>query len=287
MKKVFMTLALLGGLCTYAVAETVSDTLVIENVDRVKIETRDTVQRIVISGAKDDPDFHYVQRIAIPDSSAVRRTIKSVRDFNKITIKKNGKESKFSSSLHVNLGLNTMLSAPDGYDFKMWPSFDFGVSLMLDWTPYGKMNVWSIGFGLDWRKYRMSNDTYWMKTVNDVMQLTPYGTSVSNTKTRLSVFSLQVPLLYTHTFDRNEDWKLTLGGILNFNTGAHAERHYKSQGEVYDIATQAIGQRPVTIDILVALDTPVLPVYCKYCPMKFFKDDRGPKMNQLSIGFWF
>ena len=287
MKKVFMTMALLGSLCTYAVAETVSDTLVIENVDKVKIETRDTVQRIVISGAKDDPDFHYVQRIAIPDSSAVRRTIKSVKDFNKITIKKNGKDSKLGCSAHMNLGLNTMFGAPDGHSFKMWPSFDFGLSLLLNWTPFGENNVWSIGFGLDWRGYRMSRDTYWVKTQDNQMQLVPYNAAFSNTKTKLSVFSLQVPLLYTHVFDGDDDWKLTLGGILNFNTGAHAERHFKYLGEVYEIATQAIGQRPVTIDILVALDTPLLPIYCKYCPMKFFKDDRGPKMNQFSVGFWF
>lgn len=32
---------------------------------------------------------------------------------------------------------------------------------------------------------------------------------------------------------------------------------------------------------------PYLPdIYCKYSPMKFFKDNRGPKMNILSIGFY-
>ena len=108
--KTIMVLAVLSACAWQAKAAEANDTLVIENVDKVKIETRDTVQRIVINGMKNDPEFHYVQRISIPDSSAVRRTMKSVRDFNKITIKKkDGTQSKWDNSYHVNIGLNTML----------------------------------------------------------------------------------------------------------------------------------------------------------------------------------
>lgn len=93
---------LFGCLATSASAVEAQDTLVIEEANKVKIETRDTVQRIVISGMKNDPEFHYVQRISIPDSSAVRRSIVSVRDFNKTNIlKKKNENSKWEDRKSV------------------------------------------------------------------------------------------------------------------------------------------------------------------------------------------
>ena len=265
-------------------AET-TDTLVLEDVSKVKIETRDTVQRIVINGVKDDPSFHYMQRISIPDTTAVRRTIKSVRDFNKIDIKKDGKKTKWSSSVHFNIGLNTMAGAPDGSDFKLWPSFDIGVGSSFDWHPFGKQDAFSIGWGLGYRNYRSSKDTYWKHDNNDEMILLPYNEDQSETKTSLNVFSFQVPLLYTHYFDKKCKWGVTLGGIVNFNCYTRAHREYKYDGEKYDVRTKSLGNRPVTIDLMAQLHTSWLPtLYCKYCPMTFFKDNRGPKMHQLSFG---
>ena len=61
--KTIMVLAVLSACAWQAKAAEANDTLVIENVDKVKIETRDTVQRIVITGSKDDPQLQYEQRI--------------------------------------------------------------------------------------------------------------------------------------------------------------------------------------------------------------------------------
>jgi len=276
---------------TSALAIEMTDTLVIENPNKVKIETRDTVQRIVISGSKDDAAFHYTQRISIPDTSAVRKNITSVRDFNKIKLSRSDK-SKWSSSLHMNLGLGTMLDAPDPCKFKLWPSVDFGISYTMDYHPFGKKNVWSIGLGFNYSQYYSSDDYFWAKDAQKMLGLVPYGATQSERKTRLDVFSINVPLLYTHHFDVKKRWYVTVGALVNFNTGASARRFYEAPDanknkEEYDVKTKSIGQRPVTIDGIVKLGNPFLPVYCKYCPMTFFKDGRGPKMHQLSFGFCF
>lgn len=284
-KKTMMAV-IMGLLATPVIASEATDTLEIEEVSKVKIETRDTVQRIVISGAKDDPTFHYVQRISIPDTSAVRRTIKSVRDFNKISIKKDGKKTKWNSAFHLNVGLNTMTGAPDGYDFKLWPSFDIGVGETFDWHPYGKKNEWSIGWGLDWRTFRLKKDKYWEQDNVEPkkMELVDYTLNDGN-KTSLYVFSLQVPVLYTHYFDNKYKWGVTLGGIVNFNVTPRAKYQFKSGNETYDVSIKHIGNRPVTVDLMAQLHTAWLPsLYFKYCPMTFFKDNRGEKMHQLSFG---
>ena len=286
-KKSFLAAVIISCIATAAFAETIGDTIVIEKADKVKIETRDTVQRIVITGSKDDPQFHYTQRISIPDTSAVRRSIKNIKDFNKIAIKKNGKETKWSHSFHVNIGLDAVLDAPDGYDFKVWPSFEIGIGSTWDWHPYGNQNEWSIGWGLNWRSYAMDKDTHWEKT-NDFMHMVPYGPDMKDRSTSLHTFAIQLPLLYTHYFDKKHDWSITLGAIVNWNVHAYGERTYELNGEDYEVETKKIGQRPFTVDGYARIEVPNLPaIYCKYCPMEFFKKGRGPKMHQLSFGICF
>lgn len=288
MKKSLLAAALLTCMAVSAAASTVGDTIVVEGVDKVKIETAPTEQRIVISGSKEDPQYQYIQRIGYADSSAVKRTVSSVKDFNKSKVEKilrKREDKKWSAGGFFFLGLSTMVSAPEGYSFKLWPSFEIGGGGTIEWRPFGKKNIWSLGYGIQWRNYRSSNDNYWVKT-GDVMGQAPYPTGLDKRKTSLHEFSLVFPVTYAHKF--NNDWKVTLGGIVNVNTGAHTKQRFE-QGDIRsEFETKAIGQRPVTIDLLLKVNAPVLPeLYVKYCPMKFFKDDRGPKMNQLSFGISF
>lgn len=290
MKSFKTTLAAILMVClaTPALATEVSDTLVIEEVNKVKIETQDTVQRIVISGAKDDPDFHYVQRISIPDTNAVRRSIRSVRDFNRISVNRNGKSSKWDASFHANLGLNAMVSTPDGYDFKIWPSFEFGIGFSHNWHPFGKQNEWSIGYGINWRYFNLGKDKYLGRDENRRMVPTDYGTGQTDTRGSINVFSLQVPLTYTHYFDKKRDWFITLGAIVNWNVSGSSNRYYTLNDEEYDVSYDSLGQMPFTFDGIVKVGTPWLPtLYCKYSPSKFFRESRGPKMHTLSFGICF
>ena len=286
MKTMIASACLLTCAVAQAGAANVGDTLVIEKVEKVKIETRDTVQRIVINGQKDHPEFQYVQRISIPDTSAVRRTIRNVKDFNKVIVRMDASKKKLGFSPHVNLGMGTMLSAPDGYKFRVWPSWEIGVTLTANWRPFGRKNVWSLGFGIDWRNFRSDKETRWVKTTDDVMELQPYLNSVTTKRTNLNRFSLTVPVTYTHYFsDKRNAWGITLGAIVNFNTGAHAEAFYESGDYSYREYLYAIGQRVVTFDGIAIVHIPsFLSVYCKYSPSTFFKDDRGPKMHVLTFG---
>ena len=188
---------------------------------------------------------------------------------------------------YLDFGFNTMVDAADECKFSLWPSFEVAIGLKGHWQPFGKKNVWGLGFGVDWRGYRMDNGTYWTKNQGNP-QLVPYNAGETSCKTRLSVFSLQVPLTYTHYFDNNQGWGLTLGGIVNFNTGTHATREYEFQDEEYEVETSSFHQRPITVDALVMINTPAdFAFYCKYCPMEFFKDGYGYKMHQLSFGIHF
>ena len=283
-----MALLLMGAWGTTAMASEGQDTLVMEHVNMVKIETRDTVQRIVISGYKDDPTFHYVQRISIPDTSAVRRKVINVHNFNLARKENVGNVGKWGSRLRLNVGLNAMVGVDDGYDFKVWPSYDLGLAVTREWRPWGTRNEFSFGLGVDWRYYRMgNNDLHWSK-VNNEMVLTPYADGQTEKRSSLHVFSVQLPLLYTHYFDQKREWSVTVGGIVNWNAMGEAFRCYEEGGEKFDVTQDNIGVRPFTIDGIVAVDVPGLPaLYCKYSPNTLFKSGRGPKMHQLSFGVCF
>ena len=288
-KSIITAVVLVAGFCQQAAAESVKDTLVINDVDRVKIETSDTVQRIVISGARDDKDFHYVQRISIPDTSAVRRKLTSVKDFNKISISgKKGEKKSVEGSFHVLLGMGTMVSAPSDFKFKVWPSWEIGIMAMADWHPFGKRNIWSIGLGIDWRNFRMDTEKYLVKNADGEMVLTPFADDQTEREVSIGVFSLQIPLMYTHRFDDKGKFFVSLGAIVNFNTSATANRSFEYKEEEYEVSRHGTGQRPVTIDGMVVIGIPdFLDVYCKYSPTTFYKSGRGPKMHQLTFGLYF
>ena len=206
----------------------------------------------------------------------------------------NSKKGEIDLQFRMNLGMNTMTGAPNDYSFKIWPSWDFGMAVTADWYPFGARNSWSLGLGVNWRKYRSGSDSFWVKGGNGEMALLPYTSLINdinapnNCKTTLHVFSLQVPVLYTHYFDNEQDWYVTLGAIVNFNTGAHTAQYYEVGNQDYEINTNKIGQRPVTIDLMLQLGIPSFPdLYVKYSPTTFFKDGRGPKMHQMSFGFYF
>ena len=272
--------------------ETAGDTLILNNVKKLRIETRDTVQRIVISGTQSDPFYHYTQRITIPDTSAVRRKATSVKDMNKVaTKKKDGGSKRVTLMPFLNIGLSTVTGAPTGYDFKLWPSFEIGAGVTFDWRPFGKRNIWSAGLAYNVRTLRSSSESYWTKdteTQPTTIALTPYAADQSNTHTLLRVHSLQVPLLYTHAFTDDGRWRLSVGALLSLNLNAYAKRGYTQAGEDYDVFTRDIHQRKLTIEPTVLLKVPHVPtLYCRYSPMTFFQKDRGPEFHLLSFGLHF
>lgn len=285
MKKTLLFLATLfmTGLCQTVCATEIGDTLVIEKPDKVKIVTCDTVQRIIVSGMKDNPYFHYTQHISIPDTTVVRRKWSNLKDFNKVVIKDSeGNPSKWEGSGHLYMGLGTMLSAPEGYS--MWPTFELGIGATADYHPFGKKNTWSAGLLFGLKSLHTRSSRYWVK-VDDVMTQVPVEKEYEYTYASITSLCFQVPLLYTHKFDNCGRWSVTLGALVNWNIGATAQRHYSIGDNDVNINTNHIGHRPFTVDGVVVFNAPYAPaIYCKYCPMTFFKDGRGPKMKLLTFG---
>jgi len=270
MKAKTILAALLIAASSWSMAAETADTIVVDNVEKVTVVTRDKAPKIILndSVAKDRKSWCGIQ---------VKRSKNERLDAGDV-----------KSVPYIQIGLNTMLDADMG-SFNLWPSFDVALGVRTNWYPYGAKNAWSIGVGIDWRNYRMSaNDGFWMKDAEGIMGLSSFPVNAADKKVALHVTSVQVPVLYTHYFDSEQKCYVTLGGLVNFNFWAHANRQYELGEETYDINTKSIGQRPVTIDAFMQVHAPYLPaIYCKYSPMDFFKKSGAPKMHQFTIGIAF
>ncbi|MBQ9645858.1 MAG: hypothetical protein IJV24_05840 [Prevotella sp.] len=286
-KKLFVVAALLTGSCGLsAMAGEKGDTLVFEKVDRVRIETRDTVQRITISGGKDSPEMYYAQRITIPDTTVVRRQMTNIRDFNKVNLpQRDGKPSQWGGSFHANFGLATLPGIDDS-EVMRGVGAEIGFAITADWNPFGRKNTWRAGLGLNYRSYAAPKNKYWSKE-GGAMHLVSFADEQENCSANLGIYSLQLPVVYTHKFDSRGRWSVSLGALVNWNFG-QTHRSYEVNYEDYKVHAAARGLRPFTVDALAIVDVPYLPpLYVRYAPMTVFKDGCGPKMRQLSFGICF
>jgi hypothetical protein len=69
---------------------------------------------------------------------------------------------------------------------------------------------------------------------------------------------------------------------------AHANLYYDEGDNNISVTTNKIGVKPFTIDGIAIVHLPFfLDVYCKYSPMKLFKEGRGPEAHQLTFGLCF
>lgn len=160
----------------------------------------------------------------------------------------------------------------------------------LEWT-------WNILLGVEARRGRSSFKTglglrylnintvarhYLDKAENNQLILRPYDENAREVKSGIHIFSLQIPVFYNLNFAK--EWSLSLGPIVNFNTGAHLTTRYKIRERDYKIDTHGIGQRPVSVDALLAVTVGGFGVYARYAPMKVLRERAALDFGTFSTG---
>lgn len=186
----------------------------------------------------------------------------------------------------ISSGLAIGFVTPVGSSVPLSPS----MGRSLEWT-------WNIVLGVEARRGRSSFKTglgfrflnmntvarhYFDKTENNQIVLRPYDENASDIKSGIHMFSLQIPVFYRLNFAKK--WSATVGPIVNFNTGAHLTTRYRIGDRNYKVHTHGIGQRPVTVDALVAITAGELGVYARYAPMKVLRDRAALDFSTFSTG---
>lgn len=291
MKKLFLlALGLQMVFAMYANAqdETTNDTvIVVRHPEEVKIEEATNSISVEVKGREGEPEFYYARKMEVtPNSSLI--SVEKTRDWDfKVPFSKGGKtKKKYSNQIVMGgfgFGLVNAINAPDGMEVDMGSSYEFMIEHLLAWeySPWRNGSSFSIGFGLDWRNYRMTGRTRFIKE-NENLVLGSYPEGVDINFSRVKVFSLTIPLMFHQViYDRIS---FSLGPVINFNTHASLKTRYKVDGEKHKLTDNNIHQTPVTVDFMGRLCFRSIGFYVKYSPSNVLKADFGPKFSSMSAG---
>lgn len=291
MKKLMIIMALAALTATAGAQE--NDTVVIHNPKKVTIITGDSLQRIIVSGKEGDDKFTYQNTIRLVDSNYVSTTrigrdrwelIPSV----KVGKKKDGAEGRTydnAISAHFGIGFTAPTKADARTDFSTFKSWEIFATIA-QWDHYFERrhrNSVSLGFGIDWKNYRMTGDTRFVKAPDGNVALEKYPLQVSPDFSRIKVFSLTVNLGFTHSFDK-DSW-IGFGPVVNFNVYGSMLTEYSMYGDDIKRKEKDIRQRPITIDWMLRLGIMGVPFYLKYSGDNVLKDG-GVKFRSLSFGLY-
>ena len=270
-----------------------NDTTVINNAQKVVIITGDSLQKIKISGKEGNDNFTYENTIQLVDSNYVS-SVTINKDWNiSIGVGKKDCDDHWTNTItsHLGFGMTAPTKVSKGISFSTGSSWEiFWTILQWNYTPKPKKNNfghgYSIGLGIDWRNYRMTGGEMFIKDEADKVAVVPYPEGTNPKFSRIKVFSINVPMLFTQDFNKRGNFSLSLGPIVNFNTYASIKTRYKQDGGDFKKVTKGINQRPITVDFMAIVRNPILDFYVKYSPMDVLKSDRGPKFRSLSFGLY-
>lgn len=150
------------------------------------------------------------------------------------------------------------------------------------------MNV-SLGIGFDWRNYKITTSNHRL-CLNGLggIGIAPYPDGATEVSSRIKVFSLGIPLLYTAKIPRTT-LSVTLGGILNFNTHASLKTWYKNaDGNHCEEYATDFHPRRVTADLFGSLNLyKGCGIYVRYSPCDVLQGHASPSFKPLSVGVLF
>lgn len=291
MKKLMTIMAL--ATLTLAAAAQENDTVVIHNPKKVTIVTGDSLQRIIVSGKEGDDKFTYQNTIRLVDSNYVSTTRIGRDRWELIPSVKVGKKKDDTEghtydnaiSAHFGIGFTAPTKADARTDFSTFKSWEIFATIA-QWDHYFERrhrNSVSLGFGIDWKNYRMTGDTRFVKAPDGNVALENYPLQVSPDFSRIKVFSLTANLGFTHSFDK--DFWIGFGPVVNFNVYGSILTEYSMYGDDIKRKEKDIRQRPITIDWMLRLGIMGVPFYLKYSGDNVLKDG-GVKFRSLSFGLY-
>lgn len=260
-----------------------NDTLVIKKPQSVTVITGDSIQEILVKGKEGDDGFVYRDKIRLHDSNFTRETTNNSDGIiPKVAISKDGKSK---CTAHLAIGWTAPTNVTSGVDFKTFRSWEIYFS-PLSFEFYlnkQKRDFLTVGLGFDWRNYRMTGDTRFVKTPDEHVALGTYPEKASSKFSRIKVFSLCFPILYQHNFCK--DWGFGIGPVINWNTYASLRTEYKMDGGEHSYVDKHIGQQKITVDFMLLFNNPVIDLYMKYSPMDVLKDS-DVNFRSLSFGLY-
>lgn len=294
MKKLFILLLLAISATANAVEVSENDTLTILKPKKVRIITGDSIQKIKVYGREGEDKYTYESKILLVDSNYVSEQSinKETWSFDFVKSKSHGtgyplKQKNLSSRLGFGLcyGANADYKGPQSV----------GSSWEIMWTiveiekyGYGKHNGFSIGFGINWRNFRIDGRSKFVKLDDGTITEEALPAGYDNDFSRIKVFSLTIPVMWKY---RTKQVTFGLGPVFNINTYASIKnRYWDADGEKHKQMFKKIHQRPITVDIMAEVSFHNwFSIYGKFSPMTILNSTYANDVNfqPVSFGIYF
>ena len=205
--------------------------------------------------------------------------------------KKHNSKAHFSfdllGDLEFGLGLVSATKQAPGMDVDFGNSgWEFTLNNLFKWEyrPVRCTSL-SLGFGVDWRNYRMTGDRRFLKEDNNLV-IAPYPEGADVNFSRVKVFSMTLELLLRQKITKRVS--VAAGPVVNFNTHASIKTRYAigkgKEKEGFKETDSNIHQKPVTFDLKGVLSIDPLSFYFKYSPVNTLETAFGPAFRSMSTG---
>ena len=273
MKKLLTMIALTATMATQA-SEKI-DTVVVSKAEKVTIVTSDSIQRVSIMGQEGDANFRYDEKVPLNEQK-MKQARRSKEEYD-----------PFDFDFDLGAGFNTPLGTSDGYGFATFRSWEIFFGLRVMYTPEKALQTYSTGIWFGWDVYGLSTNMMFTKNAQDVVGLADYPSTAKNRVSRINMYSISVPFLFTQKLGRESKWKFTVGPVVNINLRGRLNTMYDQDDNEIDVTTKGICYHPVTVSLMGALQYKNIGLYCKYTPMSLMKTDKGPKFQSLTFGLYF
>ena len=189
----------------------------------------------------------------------------------------------------IALGLVNAVDQPDDLGLQWNKSFEISWVNAIAAEYCNRGFSVSLGLGFDWRNYRITTRSHHL-TINGAggIGTSPYPEGSTPRNSRIKVFSLGLPLLFSQKFG-NSGIAITAGAILNFNTHASVRTSYRTEtGNDMEEYAEGFHHRRTTIDFLGCLQLwKSCGLYVRYSPQTILQGHGSPQFKPLSAGVMF
>lgn len=189
--------------------------------------------------------------------------------------------------LEFGIGLVSATGQADDMNVKMGNAgMEFILNNLFNWRFQPTRNThFTLGFGVDWRNYRMKGDRRFLKD-GDNLLVAPYPDGADINFSRIKVFSMTLELMLKQRIYKGI--YLHVGPVVNFNTHASIKTRYSvgsgKDKERFKETSSDICQNPVTVDFKGQLNFKNIGFYFKYSPTNTLDTDWGPEFKSISTG---
>ena len=284
MKTVKIAITAVAGVmaaCIPANADTLpADTLAVVNDAHTVVVTKSpTANVITVIGQGDDESFYYSYSSEREDSLAdtVSKdewglSLPFLREYQR-------KKSEVTWAAHTQLGICMPVDGPRGLDQSI--DIAMGKIVGLNYTPWSKGPTFSFGAGIFAQKFALHGGQMFGRDGKSLVMVDlPEG--ARDTHVRLFNFGFELP--FTVTQNIYDDFGISAGVVMKFNTYTTASNKYTLDNRSYEQSFKGLQQRILTYDIFAGIGWEDFGLYCRYSPVAMFKSGNGPQFDVISFG---